>query len=276
MDNNLTYGVEVEYDKLEQFFDDKNSEIILIKLCEYEKKTKRRWAAFSMLARFYDKHKMYLKMEKVGWEMCKIFSNNYQGYHIRFLAYIEQKKIKNAEIFLESVPEEYKELPQYLDDLIMCFNIQSKNDDILNVLEERYFNIYPKFVLKKKIEIYGKLEKYDEIEECLIKLITDYGDIEAAIGLGILYVSEGRSDEAKNIIELLSENIGNKQVVYLYFTQIIELANKYMEYKNGKIIDKEEIIKNINRINELMEKNNFKLESVISEMNRINDEINDL
>ena len=49
-----------------------------------------------------------------------------------------------------------------------------------------------------------------------------------------------------------------------------------MEYKNGKIIDKEEIIKNINRINELMEKNNFKLESVISEMNRINDEINDL
>ena len=80
----------------------------------------------------------------------------------------------------------------------------------------------------------------------------------------------------KNIIELLSENIGNNQVVYLYFTQIIELANKYMEYKNGKIIDKEEIIKNINRINELMEKNNFKLESVISEMNRINDEINDL
>ena len=213
-----------------------DAEQAYLKMYALETDYKYKWAIMSGIAGFYSEHHMYLKMEKVGKKLCQEYKTNYQGYHIMALAKIERKQYKESELILKTVPESLKELPQYIDDLVYCYELQKKYNEILQCFEEneKFSTEHRKYVLKKRIMAYSSLENYKEAENSLLDYVFEYGEIDGILSLALLLITKGDYDKSISLCKVVQKNITEDERIYDYFSKLIELVGKYMGCMTNK------------------------------------------
>lgn len=213
-----------------------DAEQAYLKMYDLETDYKYKWAIMSGIAGFYNEHHMYLKMEKVGKKLCQEYITNYQGYHIMALAKMERKQYKESELVLKMVPESLKKLSQYTDDLVRCYELQKKYNEILQCFEENetFSKEHRRYVLRKKIMAYSSLENYKEAENSLLDYVFEYGEMDGILSLALLLITKGDYDKAISLCKVVQKNISEDEGLYGYFSNLIELVGKYMSCMTGK------------------------------------------
>lgn len=208
-----------------------DAEQAYLKMYDLESDDKYKWAVLSMLADFYREHHMYLKMEKIGKKICQQYKANYHGYHVIVMAKIERKQYKECELILKSVPEGLRKLPQYIVDMVLCFELQQAYEKILQILEDnkKFAKAYRNYTLKKQILAYSSLEKYNDAEKCLLNLVFEYGEMDAILNLAILLLSKQEYEKAIALGNLVQKNINKDEIIYEYYARLVEIVGQYMQ-----------------------------------------------
>lgn len=228
-----------------------DAEQAYLKMYDLETDRKYKWAIMSGIAGFYREHHMYLKMEKVGRKLCQDYKTNYQGYHVMALAKMERKQYKESELILQTVPDVLKELPQYIDDLIHCYELQKKYNEIMQYFNqnEQFSKEHRNYVLKKQILAYSSLENYKEAENCLLDYVFEYGEIDGILSLALLLITKGDYDKAISLCQIVQKNIAEDEMTYDYLSRLIELVGRYMSCMTNKDkSQKESVCKAIDEI----------------------------
>lgn len=213
-----------------------DAEQAYLKMYDLEKNPKYKWAIMSVLSDFYKEHHMFLRMEKVGKKLCQEYKTNYHGYHVMAMAKMERKQFKECELILEKVPAGLKQLPQYMDDMVTCYEEQKKYEQILQFFDnnKQFTDKYRNYTLKKQILAYSSIGEYENAENCLLDLVFEFGEMDAILSLAILLISKQEYEKAIALGNLVLKNIGKEEIIYDYYARLIDVVGQYMNCMDSK------------------------------------------
>lgn len=185
------------------------------------------WASLSCLAVFYIENEMYLKAGKISKTMVKEFPNNYQGYHLHFTIETMRKGYDDAFSYLERLPEQFKNHPQYLIDLVELYKKSGKEEKLKDLFEtdERFKMFIPQIVLREKI---ASLSDSNEEKEALIrKLAKEHSDKDAILSLMILEFSRKNFEKSAKIANVILDKEKSNQGYRYYLALYFQMYNFY-------------------------------------------------
>lgn len=205
---------------------------------------KEQWTIRNLQAELYERHHMYLKMDKIGKMLCDTYPANYQGYHIRYQAMKNRNKIPEMELILNQVPEETKTVFPYLIDWIECLEIQNKYEEIIEYVSKAKFYSEEAecYAWKQATVAFERLQRYEEAEQVLKKIAVKYGDFDAIIAVALLFGSRQEFDKTRDLANLLLQNTGEEDVIYAYYAKTLltvcdMISNEDDAEKYNKAID---------------------------------------
>ena len=214
-----------EVNEVEAFFN---------QLTEEQEDEKKQWTIQNLQASLYEHHNMFLKMDKIGKELCDKYPSNYQGYHIRYQALKKRNKLTEMELLLKQVPEDTKRVFPYVIDVIECFEIQHKYQDIIDYVSntEFYSEEAELYAWKQKVVALERLERFEEAEKIINKIALEYGDLDALIFSALLLAAKQQYDKARQLAEVLLQNLSDEDVIYQYYAKTILTLCDMVKYED--------------------------------------------
>lgn len=213
--------------------DIKGAEQIYLQLFDLEQEdVKHQWTVLVLLAEMYERNQMYLKMEKVGKRVCKLFPQNFYGYHIRIAALLERDKVQEAKLLLDESPENMRLLSQWMKDYI---------------------------------SVYIKLGQYSSAQKLLQVLSVEYGDVTAMIPIGFLMLLQEEYETAIELCNFIQNNVDKEETLYVFYAKLIDTIAKIRVNSNENRSITETIDTMINYINE-QNLDAYELVRVLSEL----------
>ena len=198
------------------------------------------------LALFYIRQEKYLNADKIAKELMRIYKERYNGFHIHFLIEYNKENYDEALTFLDTVPDSFKNNESYLTDCIICNEQKLMPSEMIEMLnaDDHYIKNIPNYTLKKKFNYYHLLNDKEGMNEVFIRLINDYKDKDAAVGLALLLYSKKeyeKSAQVANAIIQKFRNTGGLQfatAIYIQIFNIYHLSGGYPSPENAKLIEK--------------------------------------
>lgn len=186
----------------------KFAESIYLQLIE-EEDEKKRWLSLALLAEMYKRNNMYLKMDKIGKQLCTQYPDNYEGFHIRLESLMARKKYKDVKAVIDCIPEDMKLLYICLNDFV---------------------------------KYHIAVEEYQMAEDKLKELAIQYGDLRSMICLGLLMISRRQTSNVLELCNFILTNIEEDNLLYGYYTRVLMSIAEMSENENNwqkidKIID---------------------------------------
>ncbi|CCY68754.1 tetratricopeptide TPR_1 repeat-containing protein [Clostridium sp. CAG:678] len=198
------------------------------------------------LALYCIRHVKYLRADKLAKEMIKQYPKRYNGYHIHFLIEFNKENYDEAQFYLESIQNNFKDNENYLIDCILCSEQKLMPREMIELLnsDEHFIENIPNYTLKKKFNYYHLLNDKEGMNEVFIRLINDYKDKDAAVGLALLLYSKKeyeKSAQVANAIIQKFRNTGGLQfatAIYIQIFNIYHLCDGCPSPENAKLIEK--------------------------------------
>lgn len=199
------------------------------KAVEVANTTELIWGSLSCLATFYIESEMYLKADKIAKKIIKEFPENYQGYHLHILIDAMREHYEDAFAYMDMLPENFKNNPQYLIDVIEIYKRVGMESELSKILEEdnRFAIIIPQVVLREKISAITN-DEHDDMKENLIRqLAKDYQDKDAVISIMILEFSRKNFKKSSQIANAILDNEKGNQGFRYYLALYFQIYNLY-------------------------------------------------
>lgn len=180
-------------------------------------------------ALYYIRNEKYLNAEKIAKDLIKNFKNRYNGYHIYFLINYNKQNFDEALNFLETVPESLSKNRDYLTDYILVSEQKLMPKEMMDLLESdgRFVENIPNYTLKKEFNYFHNLNDKKGMNKVFEKLVNDYNDKDALIGLALKFYSEKEYERSAKVANYLIQKYKNTGGMTFALAVYIEIFNIY-------------------------------------------------
>lgn len=204
-----------------------------LKAIDFSEDEKEKWTCVSEFAIFCVEHGMYLKAEKAAKSLIEEYPNNYQGYHVHVIKEAIRGHFDEANVYMDKIPDKFKNHPQYLMDLIELYKLQDKKEELQKLFDEdsRFTMVIPQIVLREKISGLSN-DKFDIKERLIRQLAKEYHDSDAIVSLMILEFSRNNYKKSSKIANVVLENEKENQGLKYYLALYFQIFNFY--FLSGK------------------------------------------
>lgn len=153
--------------------------------------------------------------------------NLFEGYHLKFLIFLENERIGEAEDVLNKALGLFPDDEGFWFDKILLLQAQQKVDEALQLIESKFSNNDSSLILREKVKIYLAKNEIKPAIDTLKKMISleEEFDEQSRFYLAFINIGELNYEEALKYIEeiVLKENQGMYYYASLYLKgQIIK------------------------------------------------------
>ena len=198
-----------------------------------------RWACLTAQAIFYLKKGQYLRVKKNAAQLLQEFPEDYEGYHLQYEIGKAQKQYEICGAVLKKTREKFDGKAVYLGDVLELWRLTKEPEDVLALLKEdgRFMEVLPALTLRTRVELLGKLKRYEESRQSIGILAGSYQDLDAMIAAVLLAISEENYKAAKNIcIAVMDKLAENTEDVRYFYAVYYSLFSAYFEVQ-GQVLE---------------------------------------
>lgn len=209
--------------------DTKEEEGYLNMALEHAVRREEKWFALCSLCTHYMQFHMYLKAEKTAKQIINEFPDNYEGYHLFVQIQMQRKSYDEAVVYIEQIPDEMKNHPQYFADLIGWLEQSGRYEELLELLkkDEKMNQVIPEYVLRKRISVSGTLERTEEAMKDLLEMLSKFGDIDAAICLAYYLFANGNYRLSADLANIIMDEEKDTAGIRFYLALLCEMYSFY-------------------------------------------------
>lgn len=228
--DNYTIDVLEIFEDLEREGSRREAEAVLTDALEKIEEPFPRWIFAVNLAGFYYRNHMYLKMDKVSKLLRKEFPDNYVGCQIHLFAEKERGHFDEAGKYMETLAADFSRHPQYHMDYINLLDEAGKPEEALAYIDDNIsvMELIPQFALAKKIGLLNRKNEREGLESLLVRLVSEYDDIDAANSVMILYFLRGEFERSARIAKAVLKKDAGARSFRSYLAYCFQIANLYM------------------------------------------------
>ena len=176
--------------------------------------------------------------DDVSRRYIEMFSQEYQGHHMLYLACVHKKEYSKAEDHFIEIRDTFEEDPNYWLDRLYCLFLDGKFSIILEMIDNEpiIMQTNPNDALRIKIRILLMRKNYAKAEECINKLFDLSKTADTIFFMMLLEISKenyvSANKMANNIIKMEVSNPG----FFYYLTLYMQSSILYLGF-NRKLPD---------------------------------------
>lgn len=253
-----------------------NVEDVYYKLLDMETNSQKRWSVWMMLADFYKKNEMFLKLEKIGKKLIKDYETNYFGYQVLIISKIEREKYAEADVIIEDAKDLFLDNIMFHMDIVTYLEKKKDFQGIIDYLEENddILKKDRKYKVKKMISTYSAMGDYEKAEQCLFRLAKEFGDVNAMISLVILLLSKEENRSAYVLCNRIKGALQSPEFIQSYYLKLLEVLSEFALIREGSNqISREQVLNSISELRTYLEDNLIDNKEVFDALDMMDDEL---